>query len=255
MKIGDIVILADDPQPFLITYIGLGGICTLQALGTRLRIQAPSAALTPAVPASVREQGRRFRQSIETKIAEILAARPNTSHPARPGKVLHIDADEDYLRICRQTYTRLSVPHACAAVLEAAQPTEIQALLDAHRPDILVLTGHDSLTNQEDYQSSAHFAAAIRRARRYQPSTDGLAIIAGACQSHFELLMESGANAASSPGRIRIHALDPLLLAEKLAYTPITEHLEPRALIQSAISGPRGIGALQTRGALRLCLP
>ena len=34
-----------------------------------------------------------------------------------------------------------------------------------------------------------------------------LIIVAGACQSHFEALLQAGANFASSPGSVLIHAL------------------------------------------------
>ena len=47
--------------------------------------------------------------------------------------------------------------------------------------------------------------------------------MAGACQSHFEALLHAGANFASSPGRIMIHALDPVYVAVRSAFTPFRE--------------------------------
>ena len=52
-------------------------------------------------------------------------------------------------------------------------------------------------------------------ARQYESNRDSLIIVAGACQSHFEALLRAGANFASSPARILIHALDPLCIAAK----------------------------------------
>ena len=44
----------------------------------------------------------------------------------------------------------------------------------------------------------------------------------GACQSYFEAIMEAGADFASSPGRILIDFIDPIIVAEKVA--TIDEH-------------------------------
>ena len=41
----------------------------------------------------------------------------------------------------------------------------------------------------------------------------------GACQSYFEAIISAGANFASSPARILIDFLDPLVIAEKIAFT------------------------------------
>ncbi len=41
-------------------------------------------------------------------------------------------------------------------------------------------------------------------------------IFAGACQSYFEAIISAGANFASSPARILIDFLDPIMVAEKL---------------------------------------
>ena len=44
-------------------------------------------------------------------------------------------------------------------------------------------------------------------------------IIAGACQSNYEDLIKAGANFASSPKRINIHALDPAIIAVSISKT------------------------------------
>ena len=71
------------------------------------------------------------------------------------------------------------------------------------------------------YRNSKYFIEAVKAARRYEPSRDDLVIFAGACQSHYEGLLRAGANFASSPHRVFIHALDPVFIIEKVAYTPI----------------------------------
>ena len=71
-----------------------------------------------------------------------------------------------------------------------------------------------------NYRNSRHFIQTVKEARKYD-ETQGknLVIFAGACQSYFEALMDAGANFASSPARILIDFLDPLIVAEKVALT------------------------------------
>lgn len=46
-----------------------------------------------------------------------------------------------------------------------------------------------------------------------------MVIFAGACQSYYEGLILAGANFASSPARILIDFIDPLIVAERVAIT------------------------------------
>ena len=62
-----------------------------------------------------------------------------------PGKVLQIDGDKEYLKICLDVYTELGIPAVGVAIPEANQYKEVFNLLEKHNPDILVITGHDAL--------------------------------------------------------------------------------------------------------------
>ena len=77
-------------------------------------------------------------------------------------------------------------------------------------------TNYSDISN---YRNSKYFAKAVIEARRIYPSSNRLAIFAGACQSFFEAIMAAGANFASSPARILIDFMDPLIVAEKIAIT------------------------------------
>ncbi|MCX7904735.1 MAG: sporulation peptidase YabG [Caloramator sp.] len=176
----------------------------------------------------------------------------------RPGRVLHIDGDEEYLNICLRGYKKLGINVVGRFVPEAEQPNVVIDLLREIKPDILVLTGHDSITkgaqNFKDinnYRNSRYFAEAVRRARDYEPSFDDLVIFAGACQSFYEALIEAGANFASSPSRVLIHAMDPVFVCEKIAFSSITKFLSPTEVLESTITGEKGIGGLETRGKYR----
>ena len=136
-----------------------------------------------------------------------------------PGKILHIDGDNDYLKRCMNFYHEMNVKANGLTISELEMPYKIHELLEEFQPDIVVITGHDAYLkkNRGDYQNSLNFIETVKEARKYEKSQDKLIIIAGACQSNYEELIKAGANFASSPKRINIHALDPAILATSLS--------------------------------------
>jgi len=179
-----------------------------------------------------------------------------------PGRVLHIDGEEHYLQQCLSLYANLNVPAVGLHIPEAEQPLKIRSVLETYNPDILVITGHDGLLRKQGnrdllshYRSSQYFVETVKQARLFDSNRDGLVIIAGACQSHFEALIAAGANFASAPERVMIHCYDPVFIAEKLAYTPFTQVINLRELLQGTISGKDGIGGIETKGKLRYGFP
>ncbi|NPV43791.1 MAG: sporulation peptidase YabG [Firmicutes bacterium] len=186
----------------------------------------------------------------------------NNSFFDKPGRVLHIDGDEEYLEVCLSTYKRLNMDVIGEHIPEKLQPQKIYKLLVRHSPDILVLTGHDGMvgrsknfTEINSYRNSKYFIEAVKRARKYEPSLDELVIFAGACQSYYEELLRAGANFASSPHRVLIHCLDPVFITEKIAFSPIDNFVSIQDVIGSTITGIKGIGGFNTRGKLREGLP
>lgn len=179
-----------------------------------------------------------------------------------PGKVLHLDGDNEYRTLCQQHYLQLGVPCRVLCVSEPEQADVVGEYLREERADILVLTGHDGLIKgsrdhykMTNYRHSHYYVDAVCKAREYEPSLDNLIIIAGGCQSYFEALIEAGANFASAPRRVLIHALDPLLIAERIAYTSIYEKIALPQFLEDTMTGIRGMGGVQTRGKLRLGHP
>ncbi|MGE5592483.1 MAG: sporulation peptidase YabG [Betaproteobacteria bacterium] len=256
-------------------------IAVLKGLNARLVADAP---LTDLVRVrekdieSAREQVHRLsRESLEKvflrRMAEELSATgfrgraadallPGVNYGKMPGRVLHLDGDGDYLGNCMRYYRELGVPAVGEHVPEEAQADKVVPLIRAHLPDILVLTGHDGLiarrgdrTKLENYRTSRFFVEAVRRARQVEPDKDALVIVAGACQSHYEAIVEAGANFASSPERVFIHCYDPILVAEKVAFTPFDSVVYVSHAIENTVSGIKGIGGIETKGKLRLSLP
>ncbi|NPV80020.1 MAG: sporulation peptidase YabG [Firmicutes bacterium] len=251
----------------------------LKGLNVRLFADAPLSDLVKVDPKQVekvkldlikqsKESARKIflRRITEEKAFRYRAgAEPPPGHDffELPGKVLHIDGDKDYLKDCLEYYRQLNVPVIGEYVPEDQQPARITSLLQTHLPEILVLTGHDGLLTRkaseragiDSYRTSRYFVEAVVKARRFQPDKDALVIIAGACQSHYEALIAAGANFASSPERVFIHAYDPILVAEKVSYTPIDSIVHVYEAIEGTITGIKGIGGIETRGKFRLGLP
>ena len=179
-----------------------------------------------------------------------------------PPKLLHLDGDKDYLEMCVNTYKQLGLNPLGYTVSEHQQPKEVKKLLLEYRPDILVLTGHDSMvkgaknySDLKNYSNSQYYIQAVKEARNYEPSYDDLVIFAGACQSYFEGLLNAGANYASSPERVLIHALDPVFIVEKVAFTGFNQVVNVNEVIKNTITGIKGLGGVQTRGKLREGIP
>lgn len=180
-----------------------------------------------------------------------------------PGKVLHLDGDEEYLRLCLKGYAQLKIEAEGRFIDEAKQPEAVIDLIKEVRPDIVVLTGHDALIgggkkdlkDLHNYRNSKYYVQAVRNARLICPSRDDLVIFAGACQSYFEAILAAGANFASSPTRIMIHAYDPIFIAEKVAFTPINKTVDISDAISASVTGIEGVGGVETRGKFRLGLP
>lgn len=170
-------------------------------------------------------------------------------------KVLHLDGDRDYLELSLANYRNLNINVKGFFVPEKGQPECIYQYLKEYRPDILVITGHDGELNNRVYHTSEYFIRTVEIARSIEPDLDSLVIFAGACQSDYERLIESGANFASSPQNKLIHFLDPILIVEKIVFTSIREVIPVKDIIKNTITGEGGIGGVETRGKLRLRYP
>ena len=123
--------------------------------------------------------------------------------------------------------------------------------LEDINPDIVVITGHDSSIKQ----NSKYFSDTVKVCRKYQRDYDKLIIIAGACQSEYEQLIKSGANFASSPKKINVHALDPAIIALSLSLTDKKEDIDLLELLSKTSCGKDGFGGVNTRGVMTTGYP
>lgn len=187
---------------------------------------------------------------------------PNRQRFISNCKILHLDGDESYLKICLEQYKKHGLNAVGVFVPEKEQPNEIMRLLKRHKPDILVLTGHDGVIKSKNgyndvsnYRTSKYFIDAVKIAREYEKDFDNLVIFAGACQSMYINIIDAGANYASSPLRVLIHALDPVLVCKTVANASVDKIIPPVEVINTTITGEKGIGGIETRGKRRYGYP
>ncbi|WP_338471266.1 sporulation peptidase YabG [Niallia sp. XMNu-256] len=179
-----------------------------------------------------------------------------------PGRVLHLDGDPLYLKKCLTLYETIGIPVTGIHCNEKEMAHKIGGLIESYRPDILVVTGHDAYSKSKGektdinaYRHSKDFVLTVKEARKRVPSLDQLVIFAGACQSHFESLIHAGANFASSPSRVNIHALDPVYIVAKISFTPFMETINVWDVLRNTLTGEKGLGGIETRGILRTGMP
>ena len=176
------------------------------------------------------------------------------------GKILHLDGDRRYSQKSYNYYKKIGLNAIVKNIPEYKQPKEVYKLLKIYNPDILVITGHDGMikrgTNYNDiynYRNSRHFINTVKEARRYDKENNKKTVIfAGACQSYFEAIMSAGANFASSPSRILIDFLDPLIVAEKVATTEQYKYITIDDIEKELRDGKKGIGGIGSNGKMKM---
>ncbi len=176
-----------------------------------------------------------------------------------PGKILHIDGDEEFLRRSLEFYKKNRIKAYGLFLNESDLNDNLYDYLVKYNPDILVITGHDALYRKKNrngtYKNTSNFVSAVKEARRFEKSHEKLIIIAGACQSNYEELIKAGANFASSPKRINIHALDPAIIAGSLAFSDKNENIDLIKILEKTKYGSDGIGGIITKGTMYVGFP
>ena len=179
-----------------------------------------------------------------------------------PGKILHIDGDRKYLDRCMKFYNNIGINANGIALKESSISSKIGDLYNEYRPDIVVITGHDAyfskkndIENLNNYQNNKNFISEIKEIRKIEKSQDKLIIIAGACQSNYEELIKAGANFASSPKRINIHALDPAIIASSIAFSDKNQNIDLIKILEKTKYGSDGIGGIITNGTMYVGFP
>ena len=174
------------------------------------------------------------------------------------GKILHLDGDRKYSEKSYRYYKKLGLNAIVKNIPEYRQPKVVYRLLELYNPDILVITGHDGMIRRNtryndiyNYRNSRHFIETVKEARKYDKKRNkNLVIFAGACQSYFEAIISAGANFASSPARILIDFLDPLIVAEKVAQTESYRYITIDDIAYELRDGKDGVSGIGADGKM-----
>ncbi len=179
-----------------------------------------------------------------------------------PGKIVHLDSDGEFLDKCLKFYKNAGVHAIGKKIKEEDMYEQVGNLLNEYRPDVLIITGHDAyykkkgnIKDIENYKNTKNFIRAIKEARKYEKSHEKLVIIAGACQSNYEELIKAGANYASSPKRVNIHALDPAIIAVTIALTERNKEIDLKSLLEKTKYGKEGMGGIIGNGLMYVGYP
>ena len=200
------------------------------------------------------EQAEKFVRSVENNFYNQISKHRNIENT---GKILHLDGDRRYSEKTIKYYKKMGLNAIVKNITESKQPQLVVPLLQKYQPDILIITGHDSMIRNgknyldiHNYRNSKYFVNSVVNARRWQNSSDKLVIFAGACQSFFEAIMEAGADFASSPGRILIDFIDPIIVAQKIATTQNNLYISSKEIASLIKEGERGISGIGVKGKM-----
>ena len=107
-------------------------------------------------------------------------------------------------------------------------------------------------SNIYNYRNSKYFIETVKKVRSNPKTKKDIVIFAGACQSYYEGLILAGANFASSPARILIDFIDPLIVAEKIAITTEEKYLTIKDIEKELRDGRRGIDGIGGKGKKKI---
>ena len=165
--------------------------------------------------------------------------------------------DRSYSEKTEKYYKKRGLNYIVKHVMEFRQPMVVRNLLQRYRPDILVITGHDGMIKSgknfndiNNYRNSRYFVKSVNEARRWNSDKNELVIFAGACQSYYEAIMSAGANFASSPARILIDFMDPLIVAEEISITNKNKLIMMSDLEGKIRNGRRAVGGIGAKGKM-----
>lgn len=256
-KIGDLVTRNSHNNDIVFKILKLNEeTCELKGVNVRLLVDSPISDLSPYNNEDIEDE-KNFLERIEQ--TESLN---RDDYFYLPGKIVQIDSDSDFLQRCLNYYKKMNIWALGINEEESKMPSNIKDILEKYKPNILVITGHDAYYKRKGekndinaYKNSKYFVEAIKKAREYESSHEKLIIVAGGCSSYYESLITAGANFASSPKRINIHALDPAIIAAKMSLSDINKDIDLKEILEKTKYGKDGIGGIITKGTMYVGYP
>ena len=256
VKKGDIVTRKSYEHDTLFKVMNIkGNICYLKGLDVRLYADSEVSDLSLATEEEIEELKKEEKEENDEPL-------DRSAFFYLPGKVLHLDGDNEYLGRCLAYYKKHNIFAVGKRVSESEVASKIRSMLQEYNPDIVIITGHDAYFRKKgkmedihNYKNTENFVKAVKECRRYEKSHEKLVVIAGACQSNYEELIKAGANFASSPKRVNIHALDPAIVASSIAFSPKNKEIDLIPLLEKTKYGTDGMGGIITNGTMYVGFP
>lgn len=258
-QVGDLVILKNDKKPYIyrIDEIIKKDVISYHLIGYSYRMNCYVTAdeIIKATDKQIKSEDDKNDDYLK-RIKKSTSERNNRS--VLFGRILHLDGDLKFLESCLNLYKDLKIPAEGLFIPENKLTKQIENLIMKLTPDIIVVTGHDSYNKQgirdlNNYENSRNFIETVRIIRKHF-NIDSVVVIAGACASHFEAIIASGANFASSPDRINTHTYDPAIVAIKVATTGFNRIVDFNHILKHIENGRGAIGGVETYGKMRLLL-
>lgn len=219
MQIGDVVVRKSYGKDVTFKIIDIketdkGLVFTLKGISLRIIADSPIDDLEQISDENGIESDKILSRKVNSSIKNIMLSRLDVGRAyrspkitvnkelsfGRPGKILHVDGDAEYLEVCLKVYKQLELEAVGKVIAEKEQPSQILDLVKQIKPDIVVITGHDSINkgtkdymDLNNYRNSKYFIECVNTLRNYEPNYDDLVIFAGACQSHYEAILDAGA--------------------------------------------------------------
>ena len=228
-------------------------LAILKGITERIEVDSDVVDLILVSREEVENTLKRIEKNFETKFLKNKREKQSRKIPDfKTGRILHLDGDRKYSEKSLRYYRKMGLDAIVKNISEYRQPKLVYDLLSYYKPDILIITGHDGMLkkgkNYNDiynYRNSRYFIETVKEARRYEREQGAdMVIFAGACQSYYEALIMAGANFASSPARILIDFLDPIVIAEKVATTDPFKYITINDLEKDLRDGKRGVGGI-----------
>ena len=229
-----------------------GKVAILKGVTIRIEADAPIDDLELPNESRIKENLKRIDKQIEFTNDYI-----DNRNVIRYSKILHLDGDRSYSEKTEKYYKKRGLNYIVKHVMEFRQPMVVRNLLQRYKPDILVITGHDGMIKNgknyndiNNYRNSRYFVKSVNEARRWNSDKNELVIFAGACQSYYEAIMSAGANFASSPARILIDFMDPLIVAEDVSITNKNKLIMMSDLEGKIRNGRRAVSGIGAKGKM-----
>lgn len=252
MQKGDIVSRLSHHQDVIFVIEKIEGN-TAYLRGLYIRLIADSE-LNDLVPVDTTSLERYNETKLEYEKSIIASYKKKIGHIT--GKILHLDSDPFYLTKCLNLYKALGIYAYGVELSEFQMADQILDYIQKVRPNIIVITGHDSYNNRglddlRNYKNTIHFIKTISKIRS-KYDLDDVCIYAGACGSNAESLIAAGANFASSFDRKNIEAFDPAIVAIMVAITPFNQIVDIDNIYNFSKMEKGSIGGIESYGKMRL---